>query len=407
MTVHDAQMNRPFEAEEATMRTSGHYDHVVLVSVDGLRSDAVPGPFRSLWDPSDQPAPGPGIMSLGRLLHRGAWFGNVITASPDPAVAYGALLTGQYPLHNGLYDQQGSLRAPSLFTHARRQGRRTVLSTDVPGVFGPGQGFTREVDTCLHGDDEGFLDAIAAAETTLACAHFSPGLGAFADEPGTTPEAALRTYLDAVERFAANRLVPFLDRLTRQVGEAGRRLLLVIMAGHGVAWDESEDGLPGALAGGVLRVPLVVVADGITSSRHAHRIRTVDVAPTVLELAGVSVAVTGLFDGRSLAAVVLGREELDGDAPAVAGAYQRDWTVEAGYLDACKVVRRGRRGEPRPEAVRVERLDPEGEPRAAVLEDGGEVLAMIDDYRSALEEPGQVAVTEEIRIQLRSQGYAV
>ncbi|GGX13860.1 hypothetical protein [Streptomyces lomondensis] len=376
------------------MHTPVHYDHVVVVSVDGLRADALPGGPDSLWERMGRRMP-PELLGLSRLLERGAWFGNVVSASPDPAVAHGAMLTGQYPLHNGLCDQLGNLRAPSLFTHARRHGRGTVLRTDSPGVLGPTAGFTREVDLSLVGDDERFFDAIAAAESALGFAHFSLGPSV----PGTDADGARRACAETVERFAADRLAPFLDRLTRQAEDSARRLLLVITAGHGTSWDPSEDGLPGPLAEGCLRVPLVVIGDGVAPVHHTRRIRTVDITPTVLELSGIPVAVSGLFDGRSLAPVVVGQEKLGNDAPAVAGIYERDRTVEAGYLGDLKVVRRDR-------AVRVERFDARGEPRL-VADDGAEVLAMLDDYGTARAEPGQVAVTDEMRVQLRSQGYSV
>ncbi|MEU3861031.1 sulfatase-like hydrolase/transferase [Streptomyces sp. NPDC028722] len=364
------------------MHMSDRYDHTVLVSIDGLRGDALQ-------------APSPGTAVLSQLALAGAEFTNVISAAPGSAVAHGALFTGQYPLHNGLYDEErGALRVPSLFTHARRHGRRTVLLTDSAAVLTPGRGFTREVDVHLVGQDDAFVDAVTAAESTMAWAHFGP------------VDSARTSGVESIEGFLTRRFAPFVEHLTERVGAAGRRLLLVVVAGHGARWDE-PDGRPGALAQEVLQVPLIIAGDGITPGRHGRRIRTVDVVPTVLDLAGLPVAASGLLDGRSLASVVLGKEELDGDAPAVAGWYGPDRVGEAGYLDDLKVVRWSLPGAVQPESVRMERLDGYGVPRPAPEADGADVLAMLDDYRGALQEPGRVTVTEEMRAQLRSQGYSV
>ncbi|WP_404954590.1 hypothetical protein [Streptomyces sp. 147326] len=327
-------------------------------------------------------------------------------------MSHGALFTGRYPLHNGLHDvMRGTLRAPSVFTHARRYGRRTVLMTDSPVVLNPGQGFTREVDTYLIGQDDAFVDAVVGADSTLAWAYLGPvePAGAVAGAGG---DEGRSTYPVAVEQFMALRFAPFVERLTDRVAALGRRLLLVVVAGHGRRWTGPQDAVTGApgegvLTEAVLRVPLIIAGDGVVPGRHCRRIRTVDVAPTVLELAGLPVSVTGLFDGQSRASVVLGRQDLGDDAPALAGSYEQDRVGEVGYLDDLRVVRWSSRGVPEPESVRTERLDGGGVPRPDPGADAADVLTMLDDHRGALAAPGQVTVTEEMRVQLRSQGYSV
>ncbi|MFE7811497.1 sulfatase-like hydrolase/transferase [Streptomyces sp. NBRC 110035] len=473
------------------MHEPSHYDHVVLVSVDTLRSDALSAHPNPLWPHTYRDVRRVDTTVLDTLASRGAYFPNMISAAPYTAASHGAIFTGQYPLHNGLHEfYNGSLKAPSVFTYGRRDGRRTVMKVDFPIILGKELGFTRDIDTYLIEDDEGFIEAVASADRTVALAHFGsvhvpygfhnltlggdayrekvaeleaglPDELPFVDrlvETYRDPEDAdllmrykrvttylhqqgaydrlFQLYLDGVEHFLATRLSAFLDRLTERVAATGKRMLLVLFADHGEEFDEQTNGHFNSMAEGVLRVPLIIVGDGVEPGTHERRIRTVDIAPTVLELAGVPAPATGVFDGRSLASVARGEEVLGGDAPAVAESYNvelNDFIAfqerqlsgrtpgplphflvgHAAYLGDRRVVRMARhysealqRATPY-DRVRVERFDADGVPRPVPDDDGADLLAMLDDYRTALRESEQTTVTDEMRGQLRSLGYSV
>lgn len=473
------------------MHQSSPYDHVVMVSVDTLRSDAMSAHPKPLWPHTYRNIRPVRTSVLDTLASRGAYFPNMISAAPYTAASHGAIFTGQYPLHNGLHEfYNGSLRAPSIFTYGRRDGRRTVMKVDFPIILGKELGFTRDIDTYLVEEDDAFVEAVAAADRSVALAHFGSvhvpygfhnltlGGDAYrekvaeleAELPDELPfvdrlvetyrdaedadllmrykrattylhqqgayDRLFQLYLDGVAHFQATRLSAFLDRLTERVTATGKRMLLVLFADHGEEFDEQTNGHFNSMSEGVLRVPLIIVGDGIPPGTYEHRIRTVDIAPTALDLAAIPAPALKNFDGRSLAPVVRGTEPLDGDASAVAESYNvelNDFIAfqerqlngrtpgplphflvgHAAYLGDRRVVRMTRhysdslqRATPC-DRVQVERFGADGVPRPDPDDDGADLLALLDDYRTALREPEPTTVTDDIRGQLRSLGYSV
>jgi choline-sulfatase len=467
-------------------------DHVVFISVDTMRSDVIAAnPFK-LWPHSYDGLVAPRTDVLDDLVGRGAFFPNTISAAPYTAASHGAIFTGQYPLRNGLHEfYNGGLRAPTVFTYGRRAGRRTVMKVDFPIILGPELGFTRDIDVYLDEKDDEFVEAVASQPATVALAHFGGvhvpygfhsvrfGGAAYRDKVaeleaslpiGSLPftdrlvetfrapedtelllrykravgylyaegryQELMRLYLDGVEFFLRNRLEPFVERLIDRVARTGRKLLLVLFADHGEEFDEYSNGHFNSMAEGVLRVPLIIVGDGVAPQIHAGRIRTVDIAPTMMELAGIATPATGVFDGRSLAGVVRGEAVLEGDSPALAEAYTSDLAEfvdyqqrqltgqrpgplrhvlvgQAAYLGRHRLVRLPRRYTPafagieEVEAVRVERFDENLVPQPDPGHDATALVEMLDDYRTALRPTAQVAATDEIRNQLRSLGYTI
>src|SRR6185436_20312033 len=75
---------------------------------------------------------------------------------------------------------------------------------------------------------------------------------------------------------------PFLDELRGKL--AGARTLLVLFGDHGEEYDDDSYGHQNTLAEGALRVPLIFQGPGILPGLHTNRVRSVDLAPTLLEL---------------------------------------------------------------------------------------------------------------------------
>jgi hypothetical protein len=139
-----------------------HYDHVVFVSVDTMRSDAIATHPFPLWPSKYPTVRGVKTGVLDELARGGVFFPNMVSAPPYTAASHGAIFTGQYPLRNGLHEfYNGSLRSPSVFTYGKRAGRRTVMKVDFPIILGPELGFTRDIDVYLTEDDDRFIDAVA------------------------------------------------------------------------------------------------------------------------------------------------------------------------------------------------------------------------------------------------------
>jgi choline-sulfatase len=473
------------------MRRISGYDHVVLVSIDTLRSDALGANPFPLWPHRYPGLRPPATQVLDELAGRGAFFPNMITAAPYTAAAHGAIFSGRYPLHNGLHEFYGGrLLSPSVFTYARRAGRRTVLNVDFPVILGPELGFTKDVDVYLTEQDEKFVDAVAASETTLACAHFGAvhvpygfhnerfggdAYRAKVDElEAMVPkdlgfidrlvesrrddqdnelmlrykravgylhsqgeyEQLFQLYLDGVEHFLTTRFRVFVERLTERVGAAGKRLLLVIFADHGEDFDEDTNGHFNSMAEGVLRVPLIIVGDEVAPGVHGHRVRTVDIAPTVLDLAGIAADAPPDFDGVSLAAVVRGEAELTADRPAFATAYTSDLNElidyqerrlrgeepgpvkhvlvgQCGYLGDRRIIRVGQRYREsftRMDPVElgwIERFDEGRVPRVDADGDPTALRAALDGYMADEATARDVQVTADIRERLRALGYSI
>ncbi|MGW0502971.1 sulfatase-like hydrolase/transferase [Micromonospora sp. NPDC003241] len=468
------------------------YDHIVFVSIDTLRGDAIAANPLNLWRRRFPDLAAPPTAVLDDLVGRGAFFPNTITAAPYTAAAHGALLTGRYPLHNGLHEfYNGRLRAPSIFTHGRRVGKQTIMKVDFPIILGPELGFTPDVDVYLDEDDGAFVDAVAASEGCVALAHFGGvhipygfhnlrfGGQAFRDkvdeleamlpaekpafvdrlvESHRDPEDAellfrykraaghlyetgaydllMRLYLDGVAHFLTTRLEPFLDRLTRRVAAAGRRMLLVVFSDHGEEFDEHTNGHFNSMAEAVLRVPVVLVGDGVAAGLHRDRIRTVDIVPTVLDLAGLRPDPDDALDGRSLADAARGTGGPPPDAEALAEAYTSDLgefiafqerqrageaqgplrhvlVGQAAYQGRHRLVRVPRRyrksyaGIDEVQTAWVERFDDDLVPHVDPTADDRDLRALLDAYTLARTTPEPVPATVDIRAQLRSLGYAI
>lgn len=465
------------------------YDHVIFVSLDTLRSDGVGGnPFK-LWPRRYPGLSVPATPVLDDLAGSGAFFVNAVSSAPYTSASHASYFTGQYPLRHGVVEfYNGKLHSPSVFTYGRRAGRRTIMKVDFPIILGDHLGFTRDVDTYLVEQDQEFIEAVAAAETSLSCAHFAgihipfgfhnltfggdayrrkvaeldallpPDLPMPVDElteTFRTPEdkglmirykralnyfygngdydTIFGLYLEGIEHFLRTRFEPFVTKLTERINSMGKRMLLVLFADHGTEYSRDSYGNFNSLDEGVLRVPVMLIGDGIPPSIHTRRIRTIDIAPTVLDLAGIPAPQTGVFDGTSLRDVVLGERKLTDDSPAVAQAHTADsrefvkyqerqlrgedpgtlrhvMLGEVGYLGQHRVVRRHFRYTESfdlqaVEKVTVERFDDDLVPHPDPDADPAPLLALLDDYDAARQPVAEQHATGRIREGLRSLGY--
>lgn len=353
------------------------YDHIVLVSIDTLRSDCLHSHPNPLWPAKYPNVAPPDTSVLDELAARGTYFANTISAAPYTSASHGTILSGRYPLHSGIYElYNGQLRDPTLFSHARRAGRRTVMKVDFPIILGADLGFTRDVDDYLVEEDDAFVDAVAGTESSVSLAHFggvhvpygfhSVRFGGDeyraklveieAEVPDDVPfpadqlvetyrdpedadllvrykrvvqwlyavgryERLFELYLEGVEHFLTTRFRPWLERLCERL--AGTRYLLVVFGDHGEEYDDGSCAHFNTLAEGVLRVPVILVGDDVTPQTVTTRVRTADILPTILDLDGLAPSPGPALDGESLADVVRGAP-LTQPRPAIAQAYVPD-----------------------------------------------------------------------------------
>lgn len=352
------------------------YEHVVLVSIDTLRSDALAVHPAPLWPTLYPDLSAPSTSVLDELAAQGTYFTNCVSAAPYTSSAHASILTGQWPARHGMYEFfNRRLQARTAFARARREGRRTLLKTDFPLVLGPHLGFDADIDTYVVEDDAAFLDALTTADgPTFSLAHFGGvhipygfhnlryggedyrrRLLELEDAfPSTAPlpkdqlfetvrddddaahllryKRVIETmwhdgraqdifglYLEGVEYFLEHRFTPFLEKLMTTL--RGTRWLLVLFGDHGEEYSDESFGHFNAVAEGALRVPLIFVGSDVEPRVATNRVRTVDILPTILELTGSRSRAT--LDGSSLASVLRGGPELE---PRT--AYAQTWVAD-------------------------------------------------------------------------------
>ncbi len=287
-----------------TPRPSGP-PSIVLISIDTLRADRL-GCYG---------AAGAQTPTLDAWARDGVVFENALTPVPITLPAHATLFTGLLPLHHGVRDN-GLYRlpaeVPTLAARLQAAGYDTgavVGAAVLDRQYGLGHGF-RVYDDAVGG---------------------SAGL-AIAERPaGAVTDAALRVartlrppYLLFVHYFdphatyrppapfaAAFRERPYegeiafvdseIGRLKRELGSALESAAIVVTADHGESLGEHGEATHGVfLYQSTLHVPLIVSAPGWPEGRRvAGLASTADVAPTLLEIAGL--APPAGLDGRSLA----------------------------------------------------------------------------------------------------------
>ena len=352
------------------------YDHVVLISIDTLRSDVIGANPHKLWPTLYPGLTAPDTAILDEIVGAGTFFPVTHSAAPYTSASHASYFSGLWPTRHGVYEFfNRPLGAETLFTWARRQGYRTHFKVDFPIILGSFLGFDRDVDEYIVEDDDRYLAALADSDRSVDFVHFG-GLhipygfhnltyggddyrqtvaaleAEIGEQPGSLADHLVETYRDpedldlmlrykrivqhhyqaghherlfglylaGAEHFLRTRFTRFFRQL--QSALAGKRSLIVVFGDHGEQYDADTYGHFNAMAEGVLRVPVVFVGDGVSAGvRHDGRVRTIDVAPTLLELLGWPAPDD--LDGTSLAPILRG-EEAGAPREAYAQAYISD-----------------------------------------------------------------------------------
>jgi arylsulfatase A-like enzyme len=414
--------------------------NIVLVSLDTLRARSV-GAYGYARDTTP---------FFDALAERGTLFENAITASVTTSPAHMSLFTGLYPVRHGI--REGLHRkAPHAVTLAQRfrgAGFRTAAFTENGYLvrrrgFGDGFGrYTENVGETLKAPGEAprtfaqarhWLAANAAAPFFLFLHTYevhspydpeAPYTQLFeGDGEPASGNAAMQDTRDRYDREI--RIVDEeLERLFTAIAEAGLAdsTIVVVTSDHGEEFSEHggyQHG--GAVYEESVRVPLLFVGPGRirAAQRHTTPVSLVDIAPTLLELAGVPVPEN--IDGASLA-TSLER----GDAPAMrtilseARATKRwlDPTRHVGWNPPLIAVRRGDSkfivhrpaSGPADPMLRFDLAsDPaERQPLAIDAEAARAVDAAVDRYlgQSSAPEAKEADVSPMLKERLRALGYA-
>ncbi len=381
----------PGDATAAPASRSGgdpRAESVLLITVDTLRADA---PGYAGGPPGVTPAIDH-LAAGGRRFHRA--HAHAVLTLP----AHASILTGLYPYQHGVRDNGGYVLAPSVPTLAGRlagAGFATaafVAAFPLDSRFGLDAGFALYDDRYREvGPAETFLlaerpggevvgPALAwwrenAGRRRFLWVHlFEPHAPYEPPEPfaGRFAEAPYFGEVAAADAALAPLLEPFLEG--RETGT-----LVVLTADHGEGLGEHGEATHGLFAyQSTLRVPLVLFGPGVETGDDHRLARHVDLAPSILEAAGLAAAGGGPEPpGRSLLAPA--EEPATSYFEALHAALNRGWaplrgTVAGGLkyielplpelydLEADPEERDNRVAERRRDAGRLDRLLPEERP---------------------------------------------
>lgn len=295
--------------------------NVLLVTLDTVRADRI-----GVYGHASAATP-----RLDALARRGVRFETAIAAAPVTAPSHASMLSGLIPPRHGVRDNGAFVfpaSVPSVAEAFQAGGYRTgafVSGFPLDRRFGFARGFATYDDRLPHGDDPRrapYVERRAEATTDWALA--------FLGQPDARPWFAWVHYFDAhapyegpepyASRFASSPYDGEIAYVDAQLGRlldatAARPTLILVVADHGESLGEHGEATHGFFVyDATLRVPLLIagpgVAPGIVSPVLA---RGIDVAPTLLDLAGLPALPAA--DGRSL------RDAANGEALPEAPAY--------------------------------------------------------------------------------------
>jgi len=274
--------------------------NVILVSVDTLRAD-----YLSCYGSKEASTPG-----FDRIAREGVLFENAASVAPTTLPAHASLLTGTSPFEHWVHDNVGfRLRQdlPTLASTLKARGYRTggfVGSFVLDRKFGLARGFdvysdeTPETDRGLRerrGEEvlEEALGWIGSEDEApfFAFLHFFDPHRPYEPPPPFAPKVGNLEGLDAAYRGEISYVDSLLQRLLAFLDARGlpESTVLAVTADHGESLGEHGEDTHGFfLYQSTLHVPLLIRAPGIRHGQRASAlVRTIDIAPTVLELLGV------------------------------------------------------------------------------------------------------------------------
>jgi arylsulfatase A-like enzyme len=277
--------------------------------------------------------------TIDELAGGGVRYAQAITAAPWTAPSTTSIVTGIYPHHHGYLHWDATLE-PSVETMFRAFSAHgfevasfvfdtNYLFTDLPeaNVLGTSETLDGAVEWLRASRDKPFLlyvhnwathmpyDIVHADRKNWLAAKQEVIAGIQSDSASAL-EDMKEGYRKAVERQSEVLVASFLDELESL--RLRENTVFAFLSDHGESWGErfaSKEDVQGVyhmhgatLFDEIVHVPLVLSAPGrLEPAVVEWQVRTVDLVPTLLDLAGLPARET---DGASLL-------EVDGDRPAV------------------------------------------------------------------------------------------
>jgi arylsulfatase A-like enzyme len=389
---------------------------VVIITLDTTRADRL-SPY-GFMDVS--------LPNLERLAREGVVFDQATTVAPLTLTAHTSLFTGLLPPNHGVRDNADTPLAETNMTMAEillKQGFRTggfVGSVVLAPDRGLKQGFeqyrgvsdTHDPTTErrqrpaneVMDDAIGWLDTVGESRFFL-WAHLYD-----AHRPYAPPEPYRSTYghnpYVGEIAFADSQIGRLLEALEQR--HLLDRTVVIVTADHGEslgAHGEQDHGI--FVYEDVLRVPLIVRAQGLRPSRVGNVVRLTDVMPTVLDLLDVP---SPPMDGVSVVDLMRGRPR---DVNVDLEAYSESLYPERLGWSPLRALRSGRFkliDAPRPELYDLERDPFEeknilNEQHAVAVVMSARLAAVSKGRGSSPASDRETAAAPELRARLASLGY--
>jgi len=312
---------------------------------------------------------------IDRLAAGGVLFENTYTTAAVTPVSHASILTGQYPYTHGLrvLHGLGNNRLPDsavtlaeIFKDAGYQTAAFVSSFPAGSRFGLGQGFDtfdeeflqQPVDQIV--DSSGTVNAEqsqrrADATTDLALEWLGGGSGHFFlwvhyndphdvqivpplqflqqfPPPSGTRAEQLREVYDVEIQYMDQQIGRVLDAM-----EGAGRLedtVVVIVSDHGQGLGDHNWWTHGILYEEQIKAPLIIRAPGVPAGRRVqYLVRTIDIAPTIIDLIGLGAQRHASMDGASLVPMLKGEGADPGYTAYADSVNMLTYGSEAGTFD--------------------------------------------------------------------------
>jgi len=298
--------------------------NVILITVDTLRADRL-----ASYGYANGRTP-----TSSALADEGVLFSNVIVQTPITLPSHASILTGTYPFYHGVQDVVGRLRSdvPTLAEWFKGRGYTTaavVGSTVLLTQWGLGRGFDFYEDNFPMGGirqiDFSRVERPAnrVIDLTIEWINRNKATPFFLwvhlydpHDPYAPPEPFATDFkndlYDGEIAFVESELARLMDDLNEK--RLYDECLIVYTADHGESLGEhSEKYHAYYLYDASLRVPLIFrVPEHLSKGRYApgtrlpNQVRSVDIAPTIIQLLGESVPES--MQGEGLVALMAGKK---------------------------------------------------------------------------------------------------
>jgi len=277
--------------------------NLVLITLDSVRADRL----------SFLGGKGATTPNLNQLAGQSIVFDHAYAQAPGTVVSHATILTGAYPQNTGLSEIGGALSSalPSLPDLLKNQGYKTAAFVGSIELD-PWNGLAQGLDRGFQSYDAGFRPVIPGdakppvAERSGAevVAHAAAWLAKNAQGPffiwvhindASAARTASYNAAIAASDAAVGKLLAAL-----KTHKADTNTAIVVVADHGQSLGaHGEDAHGIFLYDETIHVPLLIkLPDAAGAKKVTAKVRLVDVAPTILEIAGVPVP--SQMQGQSL-----------------------------------------------------------------------------------------------------------